>query len=108
MIGAGTVISPIIKIVTTVAIIAAVSIFVVKPILETTENISSEQQRRTERFQREADERSERIQFTVARTQALAAASSARAFGDNKRARRIMACVRAAKTADRMDFCRAK
>ena len=37
MIGAGTVINPIIKIVTTVAILAAVGIFIVKPVLETTE-----------------------------------------------------------------------
>ena len=38
MLGAGTVINPIIKIVTTVAILAAIGIFIVKPILETTEN----------------------------------------------------------------------
>ncbi len=37
MIGAGTVINPIIKIVTTVAILAAVGIFIVRPILDTTE-----------------------------------------------------------------------
>jgi hypothetical protein len=38
VIGAGTVINPIIKVVTTVAILAAVGLFVVKPILDTTEN----------------------------------------------------------------------
>ena len=37
MIGAGTIISPIIKIVTTVAILAAVYFFIVKPTLDTTE-----------------------------------------------------------------------
>ena len=36
MLGAGTVINPIIKIVTTVAILAAVYIFIVKPALDTT------------------------------------------------------------------------
>jgi hypothetical protein len=36
MIGAGTVINPIIKVVTTVAILAAVGLFVVKPVLDTT------------------------------------------------------------------------
>ena len=36
MLGAGTVINPIIKIVTTVAILAAVYIFIVKPTLDTT------------------------------------------------------------------------
>ena len=38
MLGAGTVINPIIKIVTTVAILAAVYIFIVKPALDTTNN----------------------------------------------------------------------
>jgi predicted PurR-regulated permease PerM len=41
MIGAGTIISPIIKIVTTVAILAAVYFFFVKPALDTTESISN-------------------------------------------------------------------
>ena len=41
MIGAGTVINPIIKVVTTVAILAAVYFFIVKPSLDTTEKISS-------------------------------------------------------------------
>lgn len=40
MLGAETVIGPIIKLVVTVAILAAVGIFIVKPILDTTENIS--------------------------------------------------------------------
>jgi hypothetical protein len=38
MIGAGTVINPIIKVVTTVAILAAIGIFIVKPVLDTTDN----------------------------------------------------------------------
>ena len=41
MIGAGTIINPILKIVTTVAILAAVYFFIVKPTLDTTETISS-------------------------------------------------------------------
>ncbi len=41
MIGAGTVINPIIKIVTTVAILAAVYLFFVKPALDTTDNITN-------------------------------------------------------------------
>lgn len=40
MIGAGTVINPIIKVATTVAILAAVYFFFVKPALDTTEHIS--------------------------------------------------------------------
>jgi hypothetical protein len=40
MLGAGTVINPIIKIITTVAILGAVYLFFVKPALDTTEHIS--------------------------------------------------------------------
>lgn len=40
MIGAGTIINPILKIVTTVAILAAVYFFILKPILDTGEEIS--------------------------------------------------------------------
>ena len=38
MLGAGTVINPLIKIITTVAILGAVYIFIVKPALDTTNN----------------------------------------------------------------------
>jgi hypothetical protein len=37
VLGAGTVINPIIKVITTVAILAAVGIFIVRPVLDTTE-----------------------------------------------------------------------
>lgn len=37
MIGAGTIINPIVKIVTTVAVLAAVYLFIVKPVLDTTD-----------------------------------------------------------------------
>ena len=40
MLGAGTIINPILKIVTTVAILAAVYFFILKPILDTGEKIS--------------------------------------------------------------------
>ena len=40
MIGAGTILNPIIKIVTTVAILGAVYLFIVKPTLDTTESIT--------------------------------------------------------------------
>jgi F0F1-type ATP synthase membrane subunit b/b' len=41
MIGAGTFINPLIKVITTVAILAAVYFFFVQPALETTEDISN-------------------------------------------------------------------
>src|SRR5262245_35033381 len=40
MIGAGTIISPIIKIVTTVAILAAAYFLIVRPVLDTTEDVT--------------------------------------------------------------------
>ena len=40
MIGAGTFINPLLRVITTVAILAAVYFFIVKPALDTTENIT--------------------------------------------------------------------
>lgn len=42
MLGAGTVINPIIKIITTVVILGAVYLFIVKPTLDTTSNVFQE------------------------------------------------------------------
>ena len=42
MLGAGTVINPIIKIITTVVILGAVYLFIVKPTLDTTNNVFNE------------------------------------------------------------------
>jgi hypothetical protein len=42
MLGAGTVINPIIKIITTVVILGAVYLFIVKPALDTTNNVVNE------------------------------------------------------------------
>ena len=74
MIGAGTVINPIIKIVTTVAILAAVGIFIVKPVLETTENAVEgagrqieAQQRASRQASRDAD-----LQFATSRAESFA------------------------------------
>jgi len=40
VLGAGTVINPIIKVITTVAILGAAYLFIVKPVLDTTETVS--------------------------------------------------------------------
>jgi hypothetical protein len=68
MLGAGTVINPILKIVTTVAVLAATYFFIIEPILDTTENAISEGSKQAERAQREAAERSEQIQIDVLET----------------------------------------
>jgi hypothetical protein len=53
MIGAGTVINPIIKIVTTVVILGAVYLFFVKPALDTTEDITDRAFESSGQFQRD-------------------------------------------------------
>jgi hypothetical protein len=74
VIGAGTVINPIIKIVTTVVILAAVGIFIVKPVLETTEKAVDQagrqieaQQRASQQASRDAD-----LQFSESRAGSFA------------------------------------
>jgi hypothetical protein len=107
MIGAGTVINPILKIVTTVAILAAVSIFVVKPIIESGEKASDASREQSDRISRQVEESTRRTQLGVARGIALDAARAARIAGDRGRAQRIIACVKAAGDDPvEMDFCR--
>ena len=108
MIGAGTFINPVLKVATVVAILAAVSIFVVKPVLETSDRAGEAAREQGERISRQAEERSREIQLNVARGIALDAARAARIAGDRERARRIVACVeRAGDDPEEMDFCRA-
>jgi hypothetical protein len=108
MIGAGTFLNPVLKIATVVAILAAVSIFIVKPVLETSESASDSAREQGERISRQAEEHSRRVQLNVARGIALDAARSARIAGDRERARRIVECVkRAGDDPVEMDFCRA-
>ncbi len=107
MLGTGTVINPIVKIATTVAILAAISIFVVKPIIDTTEKASTAASVRSERATQEAQKRSEKLQLDISRSIALSAAQSARATGDGRRAKRIVTCIRRAEAPGDMDFCRA-
>jgi hypothetical protein len=95
VIGAGTVINPIVKIVTTVAILAAVGIFIVKPILDTTEKAIDETGRQIQASQRAGEEASREFDLDFARTrshgyvQSLASAWPAAA-------RAVRGCVRGA------------
>ena len=56
MIGAGTIINPILKIVTTVAILGAAYIFIVKPVLDTTEDITGDVAEQTRQAQINAND----------------------------------------------------
>ena len=108
MIGAGTIINPIIKVATTLAILAAVSIFIIKPIIETSEKASDKAREQGDRISRQAEERARQVDLNVSRGIALDAARSARIAGERGRAERILRCVqRAGDNPTRMDLCRA-
>lgn len=99
MIGAGTVINPIVKIVTAVAIIAAVSIFVIKPVLETTENISDDVGRNADKAFTDSGAASRANELSSARSQALGRAQGLQAGSQpwTAAAHTITTCVRQAK-----------
>jgi methylthioribose-1-phosphate isomerase len=105
VIGAGTVINPIIKIVTTVAILAAVGIFIVKPVLETTEKAVEgagrqieAQQRASRHASRDAD-----LQFATSRAESFAQSLQS---AWPAAARQVDQCIRRARNDVRaMDRC---
>lgn len=95
MIGAGTIINPILKVVTTVAILGAVYIFIVRPVLDTTEHISDEVGRQTKQALADADAQSKEFDLTFARDRAESFASSLRSsWPDAFRA--VRNCIREA------------
>ena len=104
MIGAGTVINPIIKVVTTVAILAAVYFFFVKPALETTETIVDKSAKQFQQSQADARARSAAIEIDVARSRAESYAQSLQSTWPAG-ARAIKGCIREAETGLRMDRC---
>jgi hypothetical protein len=95
VLGAGTVINPIIKIVTTVAILAAIGIFIVRPILDTTdkaiESVNAQIDNANEQSQDAFDEAS----LNSARSRAESYASSLQSTWPAA-AREIKECVRRA------------
>jgi len=95
MIGAGTIINPILKVVTTVAILGAVYIFFVKPILDTTEEISGNVGAQVRQSLDDADKASEEFDLNFARDRAESFASSLRSQWPAA-AREVTSCVRAA------------
>ena len=98
MIGAGTIINPILKVVTTVAILAAAYVFIVKPVLDTTENISDNVSRSTQQARDDFD-------LNFAKDRAESFASSLRSQWPEA-AREVTDCVRKAdKDAKAMERC---
>ncbi len=99
MIGAGTIINPIIKIVTTVAILAAVGIFIVRPILDTTEKTISEVNESVRQSQEQAQQRSHELTQNIALETAQSRTSSFIASLNStwpEAAREIRSCLKRA------------
>jgi hypothetical protein len=103
VIGAGTIINPIIKVVTTVAILGAVYLFIVKPALDTTEDI-------TDRAFESSSSLQESIQNDIQESLDAADLSGNIPLPDSARkAQRLGDCVTAADgDLDRIERCMAR
>ena len=96
MIGAGTVISPIIKVVTTVAILAAVYFFIVRPVLDTTGDVVDRASQDIQRSQDESAARAGAAELQAARSRAISFGQSVLAGSQPwpEAAREILGCAK--------------
>jgi len=92
MLGAGTVINPIIKIVTTVVILAAVGIFIVRPVLDTTDKAIESANDSIRDAQAQSRQASDDFDLDFARTRADSFANSLQGQWPAA-ARAVKACV---------------
>ena len=100
MLGASTIINPIIKIITTVVILGAVYLFFVKPALDTTENITNSV---NESISGSFDD------FDDAFEAAQEAGVTIQEPGDKQAANKLLTCVQAAnQNADKIERCAEK
>jgi len=107
LIGAGTFINPLLKVITTVAILGAVYYFVIRPILETTEEAIDKGARIAREAQAEARERSAQIQADIARNQIDSAITSFQGMGWREAIDQLRSCKReAGSDARALDRCR--
>jgi hypothetical protein len=105
MIGAGTIINPIIKIVTTVAILGAAYLFIVRPVLDTTEEVAGRTQDQIERAQANAAASSEQAALDHALSRADSYAGSLQNTWPAG-TREVRSCIRDARgDADAMERC---
>ena len=89
MIGAGTFISPLLKILTTVAILAAAYFFIVKPVLETTDNAINRGFDQFENF----DDFSPNVQKSVRKAQKLQEQQAASSSAQIDEANKLLDCI---------------
>jgi hypothetical protein len=105
VIGAGTIINPIIKVVTTVVVLGAAYLFIVKPVLDTTDKAIDSAGAQFQQSQSDAAQLSDDIALSSAQSRAQGYESSLQNTWPAA-AREIKACVRDAKgNADAMDRC---
>lgn len=95
MLGAGTVINPIIKVITTVAILAAVGIFIVRPVLDTTENAIDSVNDQVRNAQQQSQQASTDFDLDFSRTRAESFAGSLQGTWPAA-AREIKGCIKRA------------
>ncbi len=95
MLGAGTVINPIIKVITTVAILAAVGIFIVRPVLDTTENAIDSVNDQVRNAQQQSQQASTDFDLDFSRTRAESFAGSLQGTWPAA-AREIKGCIKQA------------
>ena len=89
MIGAGTFISPLLKILTTVAVLAASYFFIVKPVLETTDNAID---RSFDSFEG-IENVGPNVQKSVREAQRLAEQQQAASNAQVEEANKLLACI---------------
>jgi hypothetical protein len=95
MLGAGTVINPIIKIVTTVVILAAVGIFIVRPVLDTTDKAIESVNDQIDDARQSSQQASSDFDLDFARTRADSFANSLQSSWPAA-AREVKSCVKQA------------
>jgi hypothetical protein len=89
MIGAGTFISPLLKILTTVAILAAAYFFIVKPVLNTTDNAIDRGFDSFENF----DDFSPNVQKSVRQAQRFSEQQQASSQAQIEEANKLLSCI---------------
>lgn len=101
MIGAATFINPLLKIITTVAILAAVYYFAIRPVLDTTEKAFEPVTRALESSQQQIDRALSQAEQEIPGTQSFEYQVS----GPPKQVRRVTRCIHGASSVERMQAC---
>jgi hypothetical protein len=108
LLGAGTFINPLLKIVTVVAVLAATYFFILEPVLDTAEDEIDRAANRQEQAFRESEQRSRQMDLQFSRSQATSYAQGLRAGSQpwHEAADEVLSCVRdAGDDPARMERC---